>query len=197
MPDEIRIYCEGHPLLRPGFAAFLQELRERGRAKRCKFQVITSGSGDAACRDFDSALKSHPRAWNILLIDREGPRVPNMSLSLCHEYKWNAAHANSIFWMVEMMEAWFHADKEKLKEYYGPDFRERALKPNPNIEEISKQDLKAGLSNATKNTIKGDYYNHKTSHAVALLGIIRSELVQAAAPHCKALFDAVLAGLAD
>lgn len=34
--------------------------------------------------------------------------------------------ADSIFWIAEMMESWFHADKDRLEEYYGSRFRMKA-----------------------------------------------------------------------
>ena len=110
---------------------------------------------------------------------------------------WDKSHAESIFWMVEMMESWFHADKDALERFYGsgPKFRRNALSANPNVEQISKKDLKNGLSEATKGTSKGDYYDHKTSHGPKLLELIKPELVRKAAPHCQKLFQAVLSKL--
>ncbi len=96
-----------------------------------------------------------------------------------------------------MMEAWFHADKEALKEFYGPDFRKNALKPNPNVEKISKADLENGLRAATKNTGKGDYFDNKTSHGPKLLSKIDPGKVRKAAPNCDKLFTAVLLKLED
>lgn len=99
--------------------------------------------------------------------------------------------------MVEMMESWFHADKDALERFYGPGpkFRRNALKADPNVERISKKDLKDGLSAATKLTSKGDYYDHKRSHGPALLASIKPELVRESAPNCQKLFQAVLAEL--
>lgn len=94
-----------------------------------------------------------------------------------------------------MMESWFHADKAALETFYGPGFNRKALKPNPNVEEIAKADLVEGLSNATKKTGAGDYFDNKTSHGPRLLAKIDPELVRRAAPNCKRLFDAVLAEL--
>lgn len=74
MIREIRIYYEGHRLLRSGFDAFFKELRTRAREKRCGFRLIASGSGASACRDFGTALQANSDAWNILLIDSEGPQ---------------------------------------------------------------------------------------------------------------------------
>lgn len=195
MVAEIRIYFEGHVLLKPGFSRFFDQLRSRARERSCKFELISGGSGSAACRDFTIALATHPRALNILLADSEGPDTGNLSESLCRKHSWDQSHRGSIYWMVEMMEAWFHADKEALEEFYGRDFRRNALKANPKVEEISKDDLKRGIREATKYTQKGDYFENKTSHGPGLLSAISPEKVQGAAPNCKRLFADVLAKL--
>ena len=53
----------------------------------------------------------------------------------------------------------------------------------------------AGLKSATKNTSKGDYYDHKTSHCPQLLARINASWVRDAAPNCRKLFGAILAEL--
>jgi len=50
MAAEIRIYFEGHRLLEAGFSEFFRELRERAKEKRCRFQLISSKSGEEARR---------------------------------------------------------------------------------------------------------------------------------------------------
>jgi hypothetical protein len=174
---EIRIYYEGHRLLKPGFSKFFEELRHRAGERRCKFELIPGGSGSTACRDFGIAIETHPHAWNILLIDSEGPLTRGLSASLCVERAWPKSSRDSIFWMVQMMESWFHADKEALERFYGPKFKKNALKPNLNVEE------------------KGDYFSNKTSHGPKLLAEISPMKVQKAAPNCGSLFAAVLAKL--
>jgi hypothetical protein len=95
--------------------------------------------------------------------------------------------------MVEMMEAWFHADKNALAKFYDDEkFNWGALKPNPKVELIPKRDLVEGLKAATKNTRKGDYFDNKTSHGPKLLEAIDPALVRRAAPNCDRLFEAVL-----
>ena len=195
MVTEIRIYYEGDRLLKAGFNQFFEELRRRAKEQRCSFELISGGSGSTACSDFGLALEAHPNAWNILLKDSEGPLAGNRSESLCREQSWHESHRDSIFRMVEMMESWFHADKEALERFYGPGFRKNALKKNPNVEEISKADLKKGLRVATRETGKGNYFDHKTSHGPKLPALIRPDKVQAAAPNCRKLFDAVLTQL--
>jgi hypothetical protein len=195
MVAEIRIYCEGDPLLKPGFSTFFRELRRRAREQRCSFHPIPCGAGPVACRNFAVALRNHARAWNILLINSECPYQVGLAASLCNRYKWKESHAESIYWMVQMMEAWFHADREALKRFYGEGFRLRALKANPNVEAILKRDLVSGLGAATKQTNKGNYYHDKVNHALSLLSMINPGLVRAAAPNCAKLFQAVEARL--
>jgi len=178
MPSEIRIYFEGDKSLKAGFDAFLSEIRERATAAKCKLSIVATGGKPE--RDFGIALRKHPAAWNVLLRDSEGPLQPNRP----------AAQAGSVFWMVEMMESWFHADKGALEDYYKSGFRKDALKANPNVEEISKQDLIDGLKAATKDTTKGKY--HKTKHAPALLQSVNPALVRKAAPNCERVFKVVL-----
>lgn len=187
MLAEIRIYYEGDKLLKSGFNQFFSELRNKARAKRC--EVILIAARNAPFRDFQKAVQTHPTAWNILLKDSEGP----LSAAVCNL----DGPADSIYWMVEMMESWFHADKETLARWYGDRFNLNALKQNPNVEEISKKALRDGLSAATKNTGKGDYFDHKASHGSQLLAMIDPDLVCKAAPNCRKLFDAVLAKLAQ
>lgn len=171
--------------------AFLREIKTRAAAQRCKCELVATGGKPA--QDFSIALNKHPASWNILLLDSEGPHTPSRPVNLCAQQGWSPYQADSIFWMVEMMESWFHADKDALQRYYGTGFRRDALKPNPQVEQIPKQDLTDGLRAATKDTVKGRY--HKTKHAPVLLEMINPALVRQAAPHCQRLFAAVLAKL--
>jgi hypothetical protein len=91
--------------------------------------------------------------------------------------------------MVQCMEAWFLADAEALRRYYGKDFRESAVRGNPNVEEIPGKDVFEALKTATKDTRKGRY--HKTKHAPFLLRLISPALVKQASAHCRRLFESV------
>ena len=182
MPSEIRVYFEGHKSLKPGFAAFFSEIKTRGKEKRCKVEFIATGGKPD--QDFGIAMKTHTTAWNILLRDSEGPYSPKISTS------------DAKFWMVETMESWFHADKDALNAYYGSGFRKGALKQNPNVEEIPKQDLINGLKAATRDTKNGDYYRHKTAHGPELLARIDPKPVRDAAPHCQEMFKSLIDKLA-
>lgn len=191
-PTEIRIYYEGGKSLKSGFERFFLSLREQAtRGRSCRFRLIEGGAGSNVCKDFTSALKTHKDAWNILLIDSDSPDTGTLSQRLCERQGWDRAISTSIFWMVEMMESWFHADKAALQGFYGPNFKADALKQNPKVEEISKDDLKHGLANATRSSPKGNYFDNKTSHGPKLLALLSPALVQQAAPNCKKLFDAI------
>ena len=189
MPAEIRLYFEGSPLLRPGFDAFFREVKSRAREKRCLFRPVAAEG--TPVQDFIAGLKTNPDAWNVLLMDSEGPLAPNAAADLCAKYGLDQSHADSIFWMVETMESWFHADKDALEVFYAQGFQRNALVRNPEVERIPKKDLLDGLKAATRNTAKGAY--HKTGHAPQLLAKIDPVLVRKAAPNCRKLFDAMLA----
>jgi Domain of unknown function (DUF4276) len=178
-----------------GFSQFFDQLRRLARERRCGFQLISGGSGPTACSDFGRALGTHPHAWNILLVDSDAPHRGGLAESLCLQYGWDKSHRGSIFWMVQMMESWFHADKDALENFYGSSFEKKFLKPNPKVEEIPKADLVKGLRKATKDTPKGDYFANKTLHGQKLLSVIDPNKVQKAAPNCKRLFAAVIAKL--
>jgi hypothetical protein len=196
MCAEIHIYFEGDRRLKPGFDAFFGAIKRRAREKGCSLRLIDGRSGETACQDFGIAIRANSGVWNILLRDSEGPVDASASASLCQRQGWDPSHADSIFWMVEMMEAWFHADKDALNRFYGTGFNGNALKKNPNVERISKKDLEDGLREATRKSSKGNYYDHKTEHGPKLLGSINPESARKAAPNCGKLFDAVLAKLA-
>jgi hypothetical protein len=140
-------------------------------------------------RDYAKALKTHPDAWNILLRDSEGPLSSEETVEICKRNGWDH---NSVFWMVQMMEAWFHADKNALERYYGDEFRREALRANPHVEQIPVEDLKQGLSAATKKTKKGDYLRNKAKHGSEILSRVEPSLVREHAPNCERFFAILL-----
>jgi hypothetical protein len=144
MCAEIDIYFEGDKLLKPGFDAFFEEIKKRARERRCSFHLIAGRSGETACRDFGIALRAKSEVWNILLRDSEGPVEADASVSLCRQRGWDQSHADSIFWMVQMMEAWFHADKGALRNFYGATLKENALAKNPKVEDRARTEAAGG-----------------------------------------------------
>lgn len=173
MVTEIRIYFEGHKALRPGFKQFLSRIDDATRERRIGFQAIPAGGTPE--EDFRIAQKTHLNAWNILLRDSEGPKPKRKK---------------SVFWMVQVMEAWFLADPEALALYYGKDFASNTLKKNPRVEEIAKAEVLKCLKHATRKTQKGPY--HKTAHAPRILELLDPDKVRKAASECERLFHEIL-----
>jgi hypothetical protein len=190
---EIRVYVEGDPKLRRGFHQFFQDVREQAKVRRIGFRCILCKSEPV--RDFCDALKSNREALIVLLLDNDG----HLSFEgLKKRNDWRPPREVSedkIHWMVQIMESWFLADVETLREYYGPEFAPDHLPAHPNVEDAPKTDVERGIKEATRRTRKGQY--HKTAHAPDILAKLRPDLVRKRAPNCNRLFDTLLARLAD
>jgi hypothetical protein len=197
MVKEIRIYIEGggdtqktKKFIREGFSHFFKSIADEARSKKIKWEIIICGSRNNAFRDFKNALKSHPDALNILLVDAEAP-VKKVSPweHLKDRDNWDKPSEtddSQCHLMVQAVEAWFIADVEALKEYYGQGFNKNPIPKNPNVENIEKDNLEPSLKNATRNTSKGEY--HKINHASKLLELVDVAKVRQASPSCDRLF---------
>ena len=85
------------------------------------------------------------------------------------------------------MEAWFIADMDTLKKYYGQGFKENSIPKNPDVEKIDKDSLVRSLKEATRNTkSKGEY--QKIQHASDLLKKLDTAKVRKASKYCDRLF---------
>ena len=194
---EIRIYIEGAERgsqavrMREGFRTFLDSLYQLAQQRGFRFHPpVMCGSGENAYKEFKAALKRNKHAINFLLVDAEGPVAKNIS-PWAH-LKWGSLGLDDshCHLMVQAMEAWLLADKEALKRYYDDrDFNEKSLPANPQVEQIPKNDLFAGLEHATAKTRKGKY--HKTRHAPEVLKRLDVGTVCRAAPYCDRLFKTI------
>ena len=165
----VKVYVEGggdhnkalQTHCRRGFSEFLQKAGLRGRMPR----VVACGGRRQTYESFRVSHENAGRAdFPILLVDSEAP-VAESSLwehvRLRPGDAWarpQGASEDQIHLMVQAMEAWFHADKTTLQEYFGQGFRVASLKQRPDIDNIPKADLFAGLQAATKGCLKkGEY----------------------------------------
>jgi len=181
---QIRIYFEGDERLRIPFGEFF--LRLDTRLERLIKPIAANGDPIGKYR---IALRQHPDSRNLLLLDSDEdparkPQVADLP-------------RDTVFWMVEMMESWFLADRDAIKSYYNdphpdPGFRESALPAKPQVEEIPKRVVHDGLKDATRDTRKGAY--HKTKHAPGILQRIDPDKLKARAPQFQRLCE-VLGGL--
>ena len=199
MVTEIRIYIEGggdeketKARFRQGFGEFLKDLVGLARRKRIVWRIIPCGGRSQTFDNFVTALKTHSEAFNVLLVDAEGPVHDNARLHLRERDSWNLSPADDeqCQLMVQMMEAWLIADIEALKRFYGQGFRERSLPRRANVEEIDKPTLISALEAATRDTVKGEY--HKGRHSAQLLERLDVSKVRRAAPHCDRLFTTLI-----
>jgi hypothetical protein len=181
MVKAIRIYIEGggdgkntKALIRQGFSQFFKSLGEVAKSKKIKWEIIICGSRNHTLRNFKNALKSHPDAFNVLLVDAEAPvTITSPWGHLKFRDNWDKpleiddSHCHL---MLQTMEAWLIADIETLKKFYGQDFKENIIPKNSNVETIDKDSLEPSLKTATRNTTKGEY--HKINHAFKLLELL-------------------------
>jgi hypothetical protein len=166
----MKLYLEGEKHLRPAMSQFIQ----KATGNRISIKVITSGPRDEAISHF---VKD---SGSLLLIDSEGEELTDLSARLASRISSTDA-LNQAFFMVQVMETWFLADKQTLAKYFGQGFNPNALPKNPNVECIPKQDIIHGLQEATRRSKKGEY--RKTKHDAALLGLVDHATVYRACPN--------------
>jgi hypothetical protein len=204
MVKEVRIYIEGggdsqktKSLIRQGFSQFFKKLVNEAKTKKIKWNITICGTRNHAFRDFENALKSHPDAFNVLLVDAEAPvrqKSPWEHLKLRDNWdKPTGVDDDNCHLMVQTMEAWFIADIETLKNFYGQGFKGSGIPKTANIETIPKgenNNLERILKTATANTTKKEY--HKIQHAYKLLELLDVAKVCQASPYCDRLFTTLV-----
>lgn len=200
MVKEIRIYIEGDTsqkgkntdiTLRQGFNYFFRELIDEAKNKSITLRPITYGSKFETFKKFLDGKREYQNSFVLFLLDSDAPLEENetpKSFLQKQNLTWHLQEAeeNQCHLMVQVMESWFFADKDKLAEFYGQNFNRNALSNNTHVEKIPKANIESGLANATKNTQKGEY--HKTRHGAKLLELINPNKVRESAPHCERLF---------
>ncbi len=199
MVTELRIYIEGggdsratKDALRRGYRKFLDALYQLGRSKgvRCNPPVLCGGRNHAYDA-FRTAIRTHPAAFNVLLVDAEGPVVAGPWSHLKTRDDWDdpGAGDEACHLMVQTQEAWLVADRSALAEYFSQGFRLTAIPNPPNVEQLPKAQIAVALATASKHTQKGAY--QKIRDAARLLERIDPAIVRAKAPHCDRLFTTI------
>lgn len=193
----VRIYVEGGgdnratlTRCRQGFAEFFKKVLPAGKLPK----VIACGPRTTAFDDFKSALATFEDELIVLLVDAEAPVADGLSVWAHLEKRDNwdqpaGATDEQAHLMVQRMEAWFLADRDTLKRYYGQSFRESALPDRKDVEKVAKVDLFKALKATTKEakTKAGYDDDTKASHGFDLLGRLDPAKVRAASPHAEQL----------
>ena len=177
--------------MQQGFDAFFRELKEAARENKISFKIIPSANTQSTYDEFILSVENSPNSFNVLLVDSdeaigEDESAQSFLQKKYKKWKLQKIEENQCHLMVQLMESWFFADKDKLAEFYGQNFNRNALSNNTNVEKIPKANIESGLANATRNTQKGEY--HKTRHGAKLLELINPNKVRESAPHCERLF---------
>jgi len=205
MVKTVRLYIEGDKKekgkggfisLRQGFNEFFNKWADEENLK-IKFDNNILGSRGDAVNIFLKIGKFHPNDLVLLLIDTEREKDKDKSAKLFLQEDFPNSDFTNIkdsqcHFMVQAMESWFIADKEKLAACYDNNFKEKALPQQKEVEKISKTEAIEKLKKATRNTKngKGEYGKGKDSGKI--LGKIRPHKVITAAPHCERLFKTII-----
>lgn len=152
-------------------------------------RFVPCGNRQTAYKDFRKAVQSGESA--LLLVDAEEPvKVPGPWQHLKGSDNWNrpqAATDDQCHLMVQVMESWFLADPDALESYYGQAFRKAALPKNPKVENVAKQDVESGLTQATRSTRKGKY--SKGKHSFEILAELDPGKVREKSPYAERFFS--------
>lgn len=195
MVREVRIYAEGggnanlsRNKLRTGLNQFLVPLCRLARARQIFWSVIPCGPRSVTFESFRLALRKHPAAFNVLLVDSEAPVSQSPWQHLEERDGWTVPDSpdEQCHLMVHSMESWLLADPAALAGFYGQGFRPKALPKVADVETIPKEKIAAALQHATRETQKGPY--HKIRHGPDLIGRLDPAQVRQRAKHCDRLF---------
>jgi hypothetical protein len=192
----VKVYVEGGgdhnkalaDRCRQGFSEFFRKAGLKGRMPR----VVACGGRHRAYERFRTSHENADRdEFSILLVDSEAPLTGQawQHVSRREGDGWErpaGASDDQIHFMVQAMEAWFHADKDQLQSYYGQCFRVAGLSQRLDIDNILKADLFDGLRRATSGCDDG--YS-KGDDSFRILARIDPERVRASSTHCARLLS--------
>ncbi len=200
----IKLYVEGggkgsHKVatikLQQGFNTFFRELKELAREKKINLTVLPSGNTQNTYEDFLLSHENSPQNFNLLLVDSDDALAENETprTFLQKKYKkWKLQNVKDeqCHLMVRIMESWFIADVDALKNFYGQKFSSNSIPKSRNVETIEKPRVLNLIKTAIFKTNKNEY--HKIEHGAKILEKINPQKVREVAPHCRRLFETIL-----
>lgn len=197
---------------RQGFSEFLNKAGLSGRMPR----ISACGSRADAYDSFCTAVRSGEAA--MLLVDSEAPVIaaaqpgdaskrkdrdqwrPWLHLKQRQGDGWEKPAGSDdlqCHLMVQCMESWFLADRDALKQFFGADFKEKALPSVANpLEQVAKTTVYQALERATRGCgTKGTY--GKGEHSFKLLALIDPSNVQKTSAWALRLIEALNARMGN
>lgn len=200
----VKLYVEGggdsaalRTACREGFTKFITKA---GLQKRPR--IVACGSRQNAYDSYCTAIARDEAA--MLLVDSEAPVAAAHQTGTQEQWQpwdhlkarkgdgWDkptGANDSDCHMMVQIMEYWFVADRQTLKNFFGHDLSENALPSTANpIERLEKADVFESLKTGTRNCLtKGQY--DKGDHSFKLLADLNPAVVMAASPWAKRFVD--------
>lgn len=188
----VRLYVEGaarrsdldRSICRQAFSDFFAAAGIERRPR-----TIPCGGRDSAFNDFKTALKlAGANDVVLLLVDSEDAISPAHTVwqHLNDRDHWekpdNATDAQA-YLMVRVMETWFLADVETLRQDFGKEFKDAKIPNWQNLEEVEKEKIYAALSACT-----GKQYA-KGNRSFELLAKVNPTVVEQRCPRAKILLD--------
>jgi hypothetical protein len=162
--------------------------------------VIVCGPRSAAFGDFKSALACRRGDEKVyLLVDAEAPvaaGAPSEAAAWSHVAArvgdgWEqpaAGHDDHLHLMVQTMEAWFLADREAFKRWFGPKCNLAKLPSDKTLPgSVAKATLEAALNKAAAETPAGEYRKGRDSFEV--LKLLDPAKIEPACPWAARLFE--------
>lgn len=202
----VKLYVEGggdskvlQSECRRGFREFLEKAGLSGKMP----SISACGGRRSAYEDYCTAIKNGEAA--VLLVDSEVPVIEAHQGGADNKDWLPWAHLKSrpgdgwenpkggadtdCHLMVEVMESWFMADREVLKDFFNQGFRENQLpaKTRP-IESLTKSAVYDALQRATADCKTKAPYG-KGDHSFKLLAKLDPQKVIAASPWAKRFVD--------
>lgn len=190
-----KIYAEGggpgqlyDALFRTAWRAFFEAAGLVGRMPG----VVRGGGRSQTLDMFATAVKNpRPGVLPLLLVDSEEPVAAGNTVWQHLKAQANldrppGAGEDQAFLMVQVMETWFLADRDLLREYFGAALREGHLRQWPVLEDVSKKTVLTALDQATAGCTKR-YAKGKVSFE--LLERLNPAVVETACPRARSLLD--------
>ena len=194
----ITLYVEGggdsnsskslRPACREGFRTFIEKAGLGGMMPK----IVACGGREKAYDKFKIAHLNKDETSLLLVDAEESVQETGSWRHLKVREDWDCpdgATEDQCHLMVEVMESWFLADRDALKEFYGQGYRQNALRQNPQIEQIAKRNVLDGLDRAARETSKRGY--HKGAHSFEILAELDPEKIMNVSPHAKRLIEAL------